>query len=351
MASKRRNRRNVAFNLAFLDVMSCGFGAAVLLFLIIKHGLAQNPSTDAEVARLMKDMADRQIEIASIEADIEALEDQSGENDAKLASVAGAISDAGAEADAVKLATVSLSGKIEEARKALSAAEVEVAQQEKDSRVAIAGQSSQQFLTGLAVKGRRIVIMVDHSASMLDEKILNIVRRRAMGGETASKAPKWVRTQRIAQWLVNKLPKGSQVRFVSFSETAEVIPEDRWLSATDLKAVTDALQKTTSMTPSGGTNLYHAFDSLNRLTPKADAVYLVTDGLPTMGRSKPRGTTVSGSKRVELFNEARRARQRLRARFNVILLPIEGDPDAAYLYWQLAADTGGRMLSPSEKWP
>ena len=34
----RRNRREFsAFSLSFLDIMSCGFGAVVLLFLIIKH--------------------------------------------------------------------------------------------------------------------------------------------------------------------------------------------------------------------------------------------------------------------------------------------------------------------------
>ncbi|NNM01135.1 MAG: hypothetical protein HKO62_10325 [Gammaproteobacteria bacterium] len=33
-----RNRRKLSpFSLSFLDIMSCGFGAVVLLFLIIKH--------------------------------------------------------------------------------------------------------------------------------------------------------------------------------------------------------------------------------------------------------------------------------------------------------------------------
>ena len=33
----RKRRRNVGFSLAFLDVMSCGFGAVVLIFLIINQ--------------------------------------------------------------------------------------------------------------------------------------------------------------------------------------------------------------------------------------------------------------------------------------------------------------------------
>ena len=40
MAQSRR--RISAFSLSFLDIMSCGFGAAVLLFLIIKHNVDTN---------------------------------------------------------------------------------------------------------------------------------------------------------------------------------------------------------------------------------------------------------------------------------------------------------------------
>ncbi len=351
MASRKTHRRNIAFNLAFLDVMSCGFGAAVLLFLIIKHGVTQNPSAETEMARLQEDIAQRQTEIVSIETEINALKEQAGEKQVQLASLQEDIAAAGAETDAVKRATVELSGEIEENRKAMSALEATAEQREKDSAIEIAGQASQQFLTGLSVEGRRIVIMVDHSASMLDEKIVNIVRRRTIGGDVALKAPKWARTRRIAQWLVNKLPQSSMVRFISFSERAQTIPEDRWLRVSDTAQVRDALEKTIDVTPNGGTNLYQAFRGLSTLSPAPDAVYLVTDGLPTMGRRPPRKGTVSGEKRLELFNEAVKSMSRVRARINVILLPLEGDPDAAFAFWQLSRTTGGRLLSPSEKWP
>ena len=41
MSKHRRNRFLNPFGLAFLDVMSCGLGAAVLLFLIIDHNLTE----------------------------------------------------------------------------------------------------------------------------------------------------------------------------------------------------------------------------------------------------------------------------------------------------------------------
>jgi len=36
---------------------------------------------------------------------------------------------------------------------------------------------------------------------------------------------------------------------------------------------------------------------------------------------------------------------------NVVLLPIEGDPEAAMAYWLLANQNGGTLLSPREGWP
>ena len=36
---------------------------------------------------------------------------------------------------------------------------------------------------------------------------------------------------------------------------------------------------------------------------------------------------------------------------NVILLPLEGDPEAAPNFWMWTANTGGLLLIPSKDWP
>lgn len=46
----RRDRRFNVFSLSFLDVMSCGFGAVVLIFLIINH------ATEEEAKVINKDL-------------------------------------------------------------------------------------------------------------------------------------------------------------------------------------------------------------------------------------------------------------------------------------------------------
>ena len=36
---------------------------------------------------------------------------------------------------------------------------------------------------------------------------------------------------------------------------------------------------------------------------------------------------------------------------NIILMPLEGDPSAAAVFWQLAQYTQGSFLTPSKDWP
>jgi hypothetical protein len=93
-----------------------------------------------------------------------------------------------------------------------------------------------------------------------------------------------------------------------------------------------------------------AFEALKELNPLPDNVYLLTDGLPTMGEIVPTRQGVTGRERQEHFTRAVRQLP-VGVPVNVILLAMEGDPGAAPLFWQLALRTGGSMLSPAEDWP
>ncbi|MFS8609792.1 MAG: VWA domain-containing protein, partial [Gammaproteobacteria bacterium] len=79
-------------------------------------------------------------------------------------------------------------------------------------------------------------------------------------------------------------------------------------------------------------------------------IYLIVDGLPTMGSVMPTRPGVSGRERVAHFERAVRELP-INVPVNVILLAMEGDPNAAPAYWLLALNTGGSMLAPAEDWP
>ena len=60
--------------------------------------------------------------------------------------------------------------------------------------------------------------------------------------------------------------------------------------------------------------------------------------------------TVDGDERLKLFQRAMSKYPR-DVPFNVILMPMEGDPSAPSAFWLRIADDGGSFLSPSKDWP
>jgi len=102
--------------------------------------------------------------------------------------------------------------------------------------------------------------------------------------------------------------------------------------------------------PAGGTSLERTFAAVNLLPELPDNIYLITDGLPTQGLTKPKSATISGPERVNLFNKAIELLP-AGVPVNVILAPMEGDPMAAAAFWQLAQITEGSFMSPSRDWP
>ena len=98
----------------------------------------------------------------------------------------------------------------------------------------------------------------------------------------------------------------------------------------------------------GPTSLHGAFNAIKTLEPKPDNIYLLTDGLPTMGEVMPiarrQGRRASGHLQSRGGSCPSASRQ-------YALFPMEGDPQAAPAYWILAIRTGGSMMAPSEDWP
>jgi hypothetical protein len=218
---------------------------------------------------------------------------------------------------------------------------------------AFIGAGSRQYLTGLNLGGQHIAILLDTSASMLSDKLVQIIRLRNMNESVQRRADKWTQNLKTVDWLTAQLPVSSKYQVITFSTQAKAaLPgtEGKWLEVADqaqLANMSDALRK---ITPSGGTSLESAFLALRNLSPPPDNIFLLTDGLPTQGTTPPRGSKVSGQERQRLFAQALRQLPG-RVPVNIILAPMEGDPMAAAAFWQLAQYTRGALLMPSRDWP
>ena len=218
---------------------------------------------------------------------------------------------------------------------------------------AFIGEGDRQYLTGLRVGGSNILIAIDVSASMLDETIVNVLRRRNMPEERRRNAPKWRRAVRTVEWLAAQLPLDADFQLFAFNEeTLSLAPDnnDQWLPLGDGRALAAAIDRLDAMTPTGGTSLERLAAKLRTLNPLPDNVYLVTDSLPTQGAGRPRRATISGSDRLKLFREALRQLPP-QVPINVILMPMEGDPLASAAFWNLARTSGGAYMAPSKDWP
>jgi len=361
----RQKRKFTVFSLSFLDVMSCGFGAVILVFLIIDHSIeveSQELNRDllSEVNLLEEDIAEGQKNLVRLrntrsEVDLQMVDAQgratriTEEIDNYEALIKDLQRDGFAERADIESLKAEILSLEEEVKKLLSAAE----EDSGSSARSFIGEGNRQYLTGLNLGGRNIVILLDISSSMLAEKLVNIIRLRNMNEDIQRRTDKWSRALNTVDWLTAQLPVSSKYQVITFNTQARpALPgtAGKWLEVADqvqLEKVSIELRK---LIPSGGTSLENAFRALQDLSPAPDNIFLITDGLPTQGASPPRGNTISGRERQKLYRKAVKLLPR-NVPVNIILAPMEGDPMAASEFWQLAQVSRGSFLSPSRDWP
>ncbi len=361
-----RRKINV-FSLSFLDAMTCGFGAVVLFFMVINAAVGvraerETGELQGEVDKLEREVLDQYQKLVELRAELREVIDDSRIASSSARRIQENIETIQRELAGRKATSTERRELIErlkrelklldEETRALSAVAVEPEDTGNRMREFV-GDGDRQYLTGLKVGGKRIFILVDVSASMLDDQIVNIVRLRNMPEDVRVQAPKWRQAVRTVDWLVTQIPHDSQFQIYSFAEEAKpLVPEsaDKWLDGKDSKVLDQAVEALEKVAPTGGTNLWAGIRAIRSMRPRPDNVLLVTDGLPTQGSGGPRGKTVTGKRRLRLMNEALNEMP-AGVPVNIILLPMEGDPMAPSAFWKVAVASGGSFISPSEDWP
>ena len=362
-----KKRALTPFNLAFLDIMFCGFGAVVLLVMIL----------NGEVLR------DREAKSADLRGDLSRATTLEKLARQHLTGIRQKVEEATLEEGALKTRITGLQSEIGKANNAKSSAQAEARrihalaarlQQQKEAlersaqivrtrkseevklgnrAIGFAGDGQRQYLTGLKLGGNRTLILLDVSASMLDETVVNVVRRKLMDADRRRQAPKWQRAVRSAHWIIANLKPGTQFQVMAFNTSARPVVQGtagRWLSSLSTAHLQAALASIRTLAPEGGTSLHKAFKISQSLTPPPDNIILLTDGLPTQGDIPASPGLVTSDERLAYFRSAL-AHVPAAAPVNIMLFPMEGDPDAAASFWELAIKSGGSFISPSRDWP
>ena len=356
----RKIRATSSFSLSFLDIMSCGLGAAVLIFLLLRYTIdGTSPIIEkqllSEISLLEEEIKIGEKDLVRIRNTISEFSDESvtaqglarkiEEDINELKSLLEQIApDASQDIEGLRDKLT----KLESQKKALEKTDVG-----GNKAYEFTGEGQRQYLTGLRLGGENVLILLDSSASMLDESIVNIIRRRNMNDEVKRIAPKWQRARAITQWIIANLPLNSDYQLLTFNTEVKAAVGDQineWHEVSDRIALEQSVQGIEKVIPANGTNMAKAFAAAMAMQPRPDNIFLITDGLPTQGAKPSSNNTVTGNERLRLFDQAIDLILP-GIPVNTLLLPLEGDTYAASAFWRLAIISRGAFVTPARDWP
>ena len=360
-------RKTEVFGLSFMDCICCGFGATILLYMVLNSGAGKRSDNElaplkSETDRLEQQVLEGQANLVELRNSFEQIRQEQATAQGLSTRLIDVVQQSRDELATYENQTIAQREHInklqadlrslEEGAKRLSGG-IQSREVPGDKVRSFVGDGDRQYLTGLKVGGKRIVLLVDGSASMLADTIVNAVRRRYLPDVDRMRADKWRSAVRAADWLTSQIPRDAQFQAYVFNTTARpLVPgtEGKWLAASDGKSLDKAVAVLRGTAPEGGTSLEAAFGAAAALNPPPDNIVVLTDGLPTQGLTATRERTISGKDRLKLFDRAIRALPR-GVPVNVLLYPMEGDPMAAPAFWKLAIVTRGSFMTPAKDWP
>lgn len=333
----KRRRENQSSALSFMDCICCGFGAVLLLFILTAKKqitLSQfDASQSAEAAETLT------VAIEEAEARQRALEREIAALDPQPDTTATSIAELAAEQERLAKA-------IEDRAAALAALETQEATTEAPAALE-RPSADQHYLAGLSLRGPRAVILLESSGSMLAdnaEDALAIIR-----SGTGQTSDKWLRAKAAVRTVMAAIPKGTQVAVFQAGETTSALsgsPTNPFIDPYDNAALLSTLERLENLQAEGGVDLARALRTLGELEQRPSSLLFIADGLPS-APAPPSGLTEAD--RIRLFRNAVAVRPNYPV--NVLLLPFEGDPSAAGLYWGLSGQTNGVTIVPDSNWP
>ena len=353
MISAKRRETEV-FSLAFLDCICCGFGAMILVFILT---IPQKTAVDKE------SLDDAQARVRAMESNIKLSQDEIDRIAKSLAAAQVELQDLNAKntQDQLKLTDrqkelllmLQQTGAMKDALATLLGEKKALPTDAVAAPLPIPNTDRRQYLTGVKLRGDYVLFMVRTSGSMLDDTIDAAAARLDDPDVKKREAPKWQRTLHGLEWMIATLDPHTRFQIMFFNEeTTPVLPSrtDEWYSTDDRQAIQEIVNRLHAVVPQGGANLERAFTTIRYMKHLPDSIVLFTDGLPTRSDSLPSDGDVDQQTRVRYFEAAvRQLPQRIPV--STILMPMNGDPAAPGLYWELANASKGALVSLAKSWP
>src|SRR5579862_205064 len=201
-----RRRTVEVFTLSFLDCICCGFGAVILFYTIVSaqadvRSLHSTDPLQAEVNRLNEQVLSGDRDLVRLRNQVESTESETASDAARTRVVLATLDNRREQLSTEDAATLARRARIEKLKADIRALQESQRRLEAGSLDTVPpGQrilsfrdsgGDRRYLTGVRLHGKRILILVDISGSMLHEDLASIVRLRNASDDQKRAASKW----------------------------------------------------------------------------------------------------------------------------------------------------------------
>ena len=86
---------------------------------------------------------------------------------------------------------------------------------------AFRGRGNRKYISALQIKGKRILVLLDTSASMMDEDVAKVIKLRNQPEPMRRAALKWRRSLDMVEWITAQLPDNSKFQVLRLQHQVE----------------------------------------------------------------------------------------------------------------------------------
>ena len=170
------------------------------------------------------------------------------------------------------------------------------------------------------------------------------VEKLSRSAPRANTAPIWQRALESAEWVMHRLPEGSEYAVMLGDESIDPDAASRWWrvgSEADAQRAFDALRAHGA--PARDVDLAREIDAAMTLQPLPERVVLIVGTLPGYPQD-------NGKRQLAALKSSVR-HLKPRVAIDVLLMPVLSYDGVAPAYWELALKTGGSLLTVGSDWP
>src|SRR5688572_26841031 len=251
---KKKRRAFEVFTLSFLDCICCGFGAVVLFYTIVQaHVGAQEiiriDELTGEVRKLEEEVKEGTRNLVLLRNTLEKTDEDAAAAKARAIRVAAELKERSVQSSTYEEESLARRAHINQLKADIKSLEEGIKRLQGGAldkapageRVkSFRGRGTRRYISSLQMKGKRILVLLDTSASMMDEDVAKVIKMRNQPEPMRRAAQKWRRAVDIVEWISAQLPDNGQFQVIGFNAKAKPVQANtgtQWLSNNDPRVI------------------------------------------------------------------------------------------------------------------